>query len=751
MAAGNAKINVIVDGLRQVQALEKSLNNISRLSGKINGGGGGAVPVRIEKTTAQLLEAKRASMIKTRNIGDQIERLSLQGLKVDKARAAIKRASVADSKGLLEVAKAQQESALNTLKTEQFITKEKNRQRQFGSIRGGFGGGGGIRGNKFNDRSGGAALRSGLISGAFPLLFGQGLLGGAAGFAGGAIGTKMGGQMGGFAGGLVATAGLQSILNFRDRVTELGKALDPANVNIDDAIQKLKIINTTRAAEIRLIEQSQGSQAALAAITKDTAKVIGDDGVRALREFAEAMKVLGAAAGKFALKIQANLAETFNRVFDFAGGDLNKAKSNLGPDNPLVKALENNQKALENLANQPGMTQSPTAGDITGAFTDFSLSGGRGNLPLSEKGEATKARLETEQKILKNNILIRSAKEAGLRLDKEISVEHNKLINSMETEFELQNRVLQLQKTGLNPALANQIALVERSGENVLLGIENELRAVDQLLEKERETSDTYTDKIMSLEITRQALKDQLGINLRNLGVVKDEIIEQDKKNKILRDQLATQKEIESILAGGMTNAVMGLIEGSKTLGQVLADVAKQLASMFLNKAFSSIFSGMFSGGGVSGIGPVASGSQYASMLGGAVGLYSSAGSFKAFRQGGVVTSPTMGIIGEGGESEYVIPASKMAGAMARYSAGARGGAVIPGGSHEAGTVAGGTGNAIVEYTGPVLNFNGDEYVPKSAVPEIIGAASKQGAMAGKAQTINTLRNSRSQRASLGL
>ena len=45
------------------------------------------------------------------------------------------------------------------------------------------------------------------------------------------------------------------------------------------------------------------------------------------------------------------------------------------------------------------------------------------------------------------------------------------------------------------------------------------------------------------------------------------------------------------MLANGMTNAVMGLIEGSKTLGQVLADVAKQLANMFLNKAFSSIFS----------------------------------------------------------------------------------------------------------------------------------------------------------------
>ena len=68
----------------------------------------------------------------------------------------------------------------------------------------------------------------------------------------------------------------------------------------------------------------------------------------------------------------------------------------------------------------------------------------------------------------------------------------------------------------------------------------------------------------------------------------------------------------------------------------------------------------------------------------------SRSGGFKAFQYGGVVNSPTLGMIGEGGEPEYVIPASKMSGAMSRYSAGARGGAVIPGGSGDSGTVAGG-------------------------------------------------------------
>ena len=108
-------------------------------------------------------------------------------------------------------------------------------------------------------------------------------------------------------------------------------------------------------------------------------------------------------------------------------------------------------------------------------------------------------------------------------------------------------------------------------------------------------------------------------------------------------------------------------------------------------------------------------------------------------------------MIGEGGESEYVIPSSKMAGAMQRYSAGARGGAVIPGGNGDAGTVAGSSGNAVVEYTGPVLNFNGDDYVPRSAVPDLINTAAKRGAEAGQSKMMKTFKNSRSQRASIGL
>jgi hypothetical protein len=82
----------------------------------------------------------------------------------------------------------------------------------------------------------------------------------------------------------------------------------------------------------------------------------------------------------------------------------------------------------------------------------------------------------------------------------------------------------------------------------------------------------------------------------------------------------------------------------------------------------------------------------------------SSAG-FAKFATGGYVTGPTMGLIGEGGESEYIIPSSKMAVASANYLAGGRGAGIMEGGS------GGGSAPSINITTGPVIEFNGERYV----------------------------------------
>ncbi len=78
------------------------------------------------------------------------------------------------------------------------------------------------------------------------------------------------------------------------------------------------------------------------------------------------------------------------------------------------------------------------------------------------------------------------------------------------------------------------------------------------------------------------------------------------------------------------------------------------------------------------------------------------------FAEGGVVNGPTLAMVGEGGEPEYIIPASKMAAASANYLNGARGGAVIP--AYAQGGYVG--GNAQINVTtGPVLQQGGQQYV----------------------------------------
>ena len=109
------------------------------------------------------------------------------------------------------------------------------------------------------------------------------------------------------------------------------------------------------------------------------------------------------------------------------------------------------------------------------------------------------------------------------------------------------------------------------------------------------------------------------------------------------------------------------------------------------------------------------------------------------YAKGGVVGAPTMfkyggsklGIMGEAGP-EAIMP-------LKRGSNG-RLGVEMHGGRS-------GGGATNVNYTGPTLNFNGDEYVPKSAVGGIISAAAAR----GESKTISSLKNSRGRRASLGL
>lgn len=112
------------------------------------------------------------------------------------------------------------------------------------------------------------------------------------------------------------------------------------------------------------------------------------------------------------------------------------------------------------------------------------------------------------------------------------------------------------------------------------------------------------------------------------------------------------------------------------------------------------------------------------------------------YRKGGVVNSPTMfkyggsrlGIMGEAGP-EAIMPLKRgKSGKLGVEMHGRSGGGVTN-----------------VNYTGPTLNFNGDEYVPKSAVGSIVNAAANKGANMGETATMRSLQNSRAARGRIGI
>ena len=226
--------------------------------------------------------------------------------------------------------------------------------------------------------------------------------------------------------------------------------------------------------------------------------------------------------------------------------------------------------------------------------------------------------------------------------------------------------------------------------------------------------------------------------------------------------------ELENQVAAGATaignafaNSFKGVINGSKSAEQALADMMASVAEHFLDMAAKIIaqqIAMILYGTIMKALG--------VSMPGGSSGAQMSttnyfdpttglgvAGPNFGLAEGGYVSGPTRALVGEGGEPEYVIPESKMRESMARYSRGARGSAVIPE-NGEGGTNSEGGGTAVaapidVRYT--VERINSVDYVTADQFQAGMRQAANQGAKQGEQQTLKRLQMSSSTRKRIGM
>lgn len=193
-------------------------------------------------------------------------------------------------------------------------------------------------------------------------------------------------------------------------------------------------------------------------------------------------------------------------------------------------------------------------------------------------------------------------------------------------------------------------------------------------------------------------------------------------EQKLVSDKIGLSQTEAVRLSTGLKNSQSSAAQLSGSTNQVaqnalgaagnfirVANAADAAAASIGNAANQQArLNALRGGGGGGGSAPVKQAAE---------GAYWSGG-FKAFAEGGVVTKPTMGIIGEGGEPEYIIPASKMAEAMQRYAQGQRGSSVIPGN----------VSTNVNVTTGPVMNMNGANYVSQQDFVNGLKVASQRGA-----------------------
>ena len=440
-----------------------------------------------------------------------------------------------------------------------------------------------IQSNKFNNRSNKAAFTSGAISGAFPLLFGQGPIGGAAGFAGGFLGTKIGGQMGGFAGGLIATSVLQQLTTLRDNITQLADAFDVETFNLDKIINSLGLLGSEEAKRLRMIEELRGREAALNEATMELTRTIGEDGVASLREFSDMTKTMGNNLRRAMTKMMSAITSSVmnSPIGKFFQNRAQKSER----ESKLPANIESTDKVLKNLiANRDSLLakQSQLSDEAKKeAIRDQALgplkfsSGGLFPSQIDNKSIVDKKIQEEETS--------RVLKEQVDSINKSVEARKKVLFNNQRDKEILENK-----------KLTTESILKDIKEENLFLkqsmSMGSQQAEIEQRVRDLREQREKI-GKSLSVE-DEKAYRDQL------------------KLNNALTQANELYMQIGETIKSGITDAIMGAIEGTRTLGDVARSVFNQIARSLISSGVSSIGSRLNIPGMAAG-GPVARGKSY--------------------------------------------------------------------------------------------------------------------------------------------
>ena len=664
-----AKIDVIIGGLREVAALEGRLEQIQSTITAINkapvdlnvGGRGRSRDLsgKLSKNVNDLVRnfdnfGKSFSSVNKQAVlfGDLLSQTALKSTgEFKKQDVAVKNLATAYTTATSEAARFERQQ-INLIRTSKGLQTSTQREIDLIKKR--------TRVSRLRERKRrGQNLQQDILLGAgFPLLFG----GGVGAVAGGLGGALAGGGRGGFGAQIFGSAIGQQFDALVDKAVTLGKALNPLTFDLEAVAGAAGIAGTETVQFLENIERYAGATEAARLATQLLETRIGKEGRQALQDFGKAAQDLGNALSTIFTQVLANIVKVAGPILEslakFAGrvADVGAFKARTD--------LEGTDKLAQ---------------DILNANLGKTGTGGLGVSSIGASGIKERARkllgpdADLSDKALRE-FAVQRAQSSQRKFEEPVLEEIKRLsgqVTPPSAEDKTAERLAERTKEQSQAAADRlaiskaELAIAEESSELSKIDLEFDLRRtkVQQQYAKlfSRALSDQEKSRLkqaqkLDLETLSAERNEKISNHMRDqfdaLSKVTAEMQEMAPFTKELSDEF---KSLANTINNEIINGIEGMIDGTKTLGQVASSMLKKIASQMLQTAIM----GPSGSGGIAG------------MIFGALGIGGGGGGFSspsvltsgldfsgAFAKGGRPPVGKAALVGERGPELFVPRAS---------------------------------------------------------------------------------------------
>ena len=592
-----AKIDVIIGGLREVAALEGRLESlqstitaINKTPVDLNVGGRGRgrdLSGKLSKNVNDLVRnfnnfGKSFSSVNKQAIlfGDLMSQTVLKSTgEFKKQDVAVKNLATAYTRATSEAARFEKQQ-INLIRTSKGLQSSTEREIELLRRR--------AKVSRLQERRRrGQNLQQDILLGAgFPLLFG----GGAGAVAGGLTGALIGQGKGGFGAQILGSAIGQQFDALVAKAVNLGKALNPLTFDLEAVAGAAGIAGTETAQFLENIERYAGATEAARLATKLLETRIGKEGVKALQDFGKGAQDLGNALSTIFTQVLANIVKV--------AGPLLENLSRFAGQVADVGAF----KARTDLEGTDKLAQ-----DILNANLGKTGTGGLGVSSIGASGIKERARkllgpdADLSDKALRE-FAVKTAQSSQRKFElpvlqeiEQVSGQVTPVSGAKETQVEKEEKAFQrmLQSAKDRSRLAEAMTAQERRSIQLVLEKEKIDRTLTNLSEEKRDALKEELDTAFMITNITEARKE-------NEQALADAAEKRRKaEEEAARRLQSVYDQIGTTIRDGVVGSIQAAVDGTKSLAEVasntLRNLANQLLTLGINTALKGTGLGIFS------------------------------------------------------------------------------------------------------------------------------------------------------------